>query len=207
MAAYPSIHYLSAQISRRVLLKHCRAPLLLDHGESWYEVNVWGPIIDHLFLLAAPDIEISRYVPLRIVYVSPPDFPRGEVACAATTLRLNEGRTRTGKGHYRATGNRSDAIIVATGSDSPLEYGAMEAKSGFTDETSTAFLNDYGKLMTTLSHILSRLVQSVSAADVKKLQVVGVILAGGQGATPLLCGPNVQYRVAFAGYSDVDAKR
>lgn len=110
------------------------------------------------------------------------DFHSKEVACSATTLRLNEGRTRTGKGHYLATGKRSDAIIRATDSHSPLEYGAMEVKPSFAGETSTAFLDDYEKLMTTLSHMLSRLVQSVNTGDVKKLEVIGVILAGKRGS-------------------------
>lgn len=48
---------------RRILLKHPNSPLKSDHGENWYEVNVWGPIIDHLFLIAAESFEVDRYVP------------------------------------------------------------------------------------------------------------------------------------------------
>lgn len=101
-----------------------------------------------------------------------------EVACSATTLKLNEGRTRTGKGHYLASGKRSDAIIRATDSQSALEYGAIEAKPFFAGETSTAFLDDYDKLTTTLGHMMARLVGSVSKPDACKLEIVGVMLAG-----------------------------
>lgn len=54
----------------------------------------------------------------------------------------------------------------------------MEAKPLFSGETSTAFLDDYDKLTTTLGHMMARLVQSVNPVDVKKLEVVGVMLAG-----------------------------
>lgn len=102
-----------------------------------------------------------------------------EVACSATTLKLNEGRTRTGKGHYLASGKRSDAIIRATDSQNALEYGAIEAKPFFAGETSTAFLDDYDKLTTTLGHMMARLVGSVGKPDdAAKLEVVGVVLAG-----------------------------
>lgn len=107
-----------------------------------------------------------------------PDPHSKEVACSATTLKLNEGRTRTGKGHYLASGKRSDAIIRATDSQSALEYGAIEAKPFFAGETSTAFLDDYDKLTTTLGYMMARLVGSVSEPDASKLEIVGVMLAG-----------------------------
>lgn len=54
----------------------------------------------------------------------------------------------------------------------------MEAKPVFSGKTSTAFLDDYDKLTTTLGHMMARLVQSVNTVDVKRLEVVGLMLAG-----------------------------
>ncbi|KAI5842665.1 hypothetical protein DFP73DRAFT_108580 [Morchella snyderi] len=142
------------------LYENASAPLKSAQLESWYEVNLWGPLIDALLLRAVPDVVVLRK----------------ESASHAAVVSLNAARTTTGPGSYVRTGARSDLVIRGVGVDWPLEYGAGETGGRFAGIRATKYIVDGMKLRATMRGMLSRLVGEGKAG--KEVAVVGVLCSG-----------------------------
>ncbi|RPB15120.1 hypothetical protein P167DRAFT_533314 [Morchella conica CCBAS932] len=142
------------------LYENTSAPLKSAQLESWYEINLWGPLIDALLLRTVPDVVVLRK----------------ESTSHAATMSLNVARTTTGPGSYVRTGARSDLVIRGVGVDWPLEYGAGETGGRFAGIRATKYIVDGMKLRGTMRGMLSRLVDEGKAG--KDVAVVGVLCSG-----------------------------
>lgn len=147
--------------SRLALYENTSAPLKSAQLESWYEINLWGPLIDALLLRAVPDVVVLRK----------------ETTSHAATVSLNAARTTTGPGSYVRTGARSDLVIRGVGVDWPLEYGAGETGGRFAGIGATKYIVDGMKLRGTMRGMLSRLVDERKAGK-EVAVVVGVLCSG-----------------------------
>jgi hypothetical protein len=91
---------------------------------------------------------------------------------------LNEGRTKTSPENRLATDAYFNAIIRAANTTRDFEFCAIEAKPRLNAGKASTPFKDHDKLLEGLSSMLSRLVGSVKAVDVKRVEVFGLMLAG-----------------------------
>ncbi|CAG8621522.1 4564_t:CDS:2, partial [Diversispora eburnea] len=89
----------------------------LDHYEAWYNVNVWGPIIDRTFD-NIPNVDIAR----------------GESASLASSDRKNRNRTMDTR---KKMGRKGDAIIRKLSGGMKLEFGGSEAGKHYEGQGAT----------------------------------------------------------------------
>ncbi|RGB24223.1 hypothetical protein C1646_773383 [Rhizophagus diaphanus] len=96
----------------------------LDHYEAWYNVNVWGPIIDRTY------DDIAHI-----------DVIRGESSSLASSERRNNNRTLDTR---KEMGRRGDAIIRKCSSGLKLEFGGSEAGRHYEGQNATKWLKESG---------------------------------------------------------------
>ncbi|CAG8640635.1 226_t:CDS:2, partial [Diversispora eburnea] len=89
----------------------------LDHYEAWYNVNVWGPIIDRTFD-NIPNVDIAR----------------GESSSLASSDRKNRNRTIDTR---KKMGRKGDAIIRKLSGGMKLEFGGSEAGKHYEGQGAT----------------------------------------------------------------------
>ncbi|CAG8471208.1 2286_t:CDS:10 [Diversispora eburnea] len=94
-----SVHSLARQYERNP------SAFSLDHYEAWYNVNVWGPIVDRTFD-DIPNVDIAR----------------GESSSHASSDRKNRNRTMDTRKKWV-----EDAIIRKLSGEMRLEFGGSEA--------------------------------------------------------------------------------
>nr|CAG8506175.1 14904_t:CDS:2 [Entrophospora candida] len=92
----------------------------LDHHEAWYNINVWGPIIDRTF-----DNMLNV------------DIARGESSSLASSDRKNRNRTMDTR---KKMGRKGDAIIRKLSGGIKLEFGGSEAGKHYEGQGATKWL-------------------------------------------------------------------
>ncbi|RUS35524.1 hypothetical protein BC938DRAFT_480697 [Jimgerdemannia flammicorona] len=135
-------------------------PLEKYHHKGWYDVNIWGALIDHGF---------QNNTGLEVV--------RKESTTTATTTRKNRKRTST-KGNRAKMGYRVDGIFRTYVNE--VEYGAIKVSKDFKGVTATKWLDDARKLAKAMHDILVQLCHVVRFEEpkVRELQVVGILHGG-----------------------------
>lgn len=94
----------------------------------------------------------------------------------ATRRVNNKNRTETGEGNYLLPGPRLDGIFRLLSPD--FEFGACEVGKDDKGPEDTKRIDDFRKLIVTLSHMLLRLHRELSVASAEELQVVGFMCSG-----------------------------
>ncbi|CAG8579004.1 568_t:CDS:10 [Paraglomus brasilianum] len=133
----------------------------VEHHEQWYNVNLWGPVIDKAF----GDINGI-------------DIVRGESCSFASSERKNRKRKRT---HRKSLGRRGDAIIRKNSGGQVLEFGGSEAGRWYTGKGGSKWLVETGlKLPKTLRDMFAGLCSRVKwrAHIIQKLETIGYIHGG-----------------------------
>jgi hypothetical protein len=133
----------------------------LGHYENWYNVNVWGPVIDRIYD-DIPNIDIVR----------------GESSSLASSDRKNRNRTTNTR---KKMGRRGDAIIRKCSCGIRHEFGGSEVGSHYEGQNATKWLNESGlKLPKMLRDMFISLCKSVDW-DLEKMsdmETVGYIHGG-----------------------------
>ncbi|KAI5846631.1 hypothetical protein DFP73DRAFT_395187 [Morchella snyderi] len=134
-------------------------PLLGKNDECWYDVRLWGIIIDTL-------LDEIRGLSTR----------RRELPILAGARRKNRRRDDTAK--RQKIGARFDGLVQDGGGK--YEYAAMEGSRAFVSETGTKWLHDYGKVAKALHDMMYSLQSEVGneVAALEKLHLAGVVSAG-----------------------------
>ncbi|KAL7270019.1 hypothetical protein RUND412_007284 [Rhizina undulata] len=152
-----------ADLVMRTLLLQYEDPdqaLQREHLEVWYDIHVWGIIVDRC-LQGLRGIEVSRR----------------ESNSVASADRKNRNGLEQGK--RKQNGRRFDCIIKTIG-ENPYEFCAVEAAGKYEGEMSKKWHHDSLKLIKVLHDMLSRLERLIDNDDVilRKLCVTGIICAG-----------------------------
>lgn len=134
-------------------------PLLIKNDECWYDIRIWGLIIDTLL------DEISGLF-----------TRRRELPILAGAHRKNRHREDTSK--RQKIGARFDGLVQDGAGQ--YEYAAIEGSKAFVSERNTKWLHDYRKVAKALHDMLYSL-QSQVGNDVDalgRLHLAGVVNAG-----------------------------
>jgi len=99
-------------------------PFSSDQYEAWYNINVWGPIIDKAY---------EDIINVNVV--------RGESSSLASSERKNRDRTTDSR---KEMGRRGDAIIRKSSGGIKLEFGGSEAGRHYEGQNGTKWLNESG---------------------------------------------------------------
>ncbi|CAJ0907275.1 15661_t:CDS:2, partial [Entrophospora sp. SA101] len=134
-----------------------------EHLENWYNIHLWGPIIDQCFS-----------------NISDMEMVRSESASVTSGLRKNVGRTIAGKSFLTRwkIGRKGDLIIRTAGN---LEFGSSEAGRFFKSEKGTKWMVESGlKLPKMLKDMLVQLASEVnwSKPILQKIRTVGFVHGG-----------------------------
>ncbi|CAG8837549.1 10497_t:CDS:2, partial [Gigaspora margarita] len=130
--------------------------LSIDHLENWYNVNLWGPIVDKTF----------------------GDITGVDVVSIASSDRKNRKRKRKDR---KALGRRSDAIIRKNTNGQTLEFGGSEVGRFYNSKMGSKWLVESGlKLPKMLRDMFIALCNRVKwrADIIQKLETVGYIHGG-----------------------------
>ncbi|CAG8681919.1 13622_t:CDS:2, partial [Funneliformis mosseae] len=133
----------------------------LEHQEAWYNVNVWGPIIDRTY------DDIANV-----------DVIRGESSSIASSERKNQNRTLDIR---KEMGRRGDAIIRKCSSGVKLEFGGSEAGKHYEGQNSTKWLRESGiKLPKMMRDMFVSLCNNTNwdMEKMNKMETIGYIHGG-----------------------------
>lgn len=129
-------------------------------------------------------------IPFRSVYLRHSNpFPSKEASSVATRRVKNKKRTETGEGNHLLPSPRLDGIFTLISPD--YEFGACEVGRSDKGPEGTKRIDDFRKLVVTLSHMLLRLHEELNIICVDELQVVGFMCSGQLLPTPLAVSKNV----------------
>lgn len=94
----------------------------------------------------------------------------------ATRGHLNQNRTQTGDGNHLLPCPRLDSIfkLIQPG----YEFGGCEVGKYDKGTEDTKRIEDFNKLVTTMSHMLHRLHQEVKVSCPQELEVIGLLCSG-----------------------------
>jgi len=141
------------------LLEHPDKPLTRNNCENWLEIFVIGPLI-HRCLMSVEGIQ----------------FRCKESHSFATRRANNKNRTETGKGNYLLPSPRLDGIFALITPD--FEFGACEVGKDDKGPEDTKRLDDFRKLVVTMSHMLLRLHRELAVEAREEVVVVGFLCSG-----------------------------
>ncbi|CAG8690782.1 4802_t:CDS:2 [Funneliformis caledonium] len=135
------------------LWQKAQNPFIDSKLEGWYQMNIWGLLID-------PAFDNQNF-----------ELARGESMSFASSDRKNHKRTI----NDRKIGRKGDGVFRLSGDR--LEFGATEAGRKWEGKSGTKYLNDSLKINKMLKDMIGQLAVACDGKEdlVRKLQVVGIL--------------------------------